>query len=216
MNKEYRNKEIIDKYDAIAQAIVSADPKNDRREVFFPKMIDALNLKTGVEIGVDKGDFSLCLLQNSKIEKLYGIDNWMDNFGSNHRPGYFDQKGENRMLEAQQKLSSFGDRITLVKNNSTVASKDFPNGYLDFCYIDGGHDLENIFNDIYTWIHKVRKGGILSGHDFKDGPNSGSQDYFGGQLPFRIKTVMEDFCKKYGYKLNAVGPRVPSWWFVRV
>lgn len=215
MNKEYKNKDLIDQYDAIAKDIVLADPQNDRRENFFPKMIDATDLKIGVEVGVDKGEFSYCLLAKSKLETLYGIDPWINDFGSNYRPGFFDPQGDNRLAEAQKRLGEFGDRVSLIRNLSVVAAKDFPDKYLDYVYIDGDHSLEGIYTDIYTWVHKVRKGGILSGHDYKDGPNSGMKDYFGEQLPYRIKTVMDDFCKKYGFKLNVVGPRVPSWWFVK-
>lgn len=213
--KDYQNKDIINTYDAIAQEIVSSGEKRDRRENFFPAMIDRCELKIGVEVGVDKGEFSYCLLARTKLEKLYGIDPWINDFGSAHRPGFFDPQGNNRLVEAQNRLAEFGDRVMLIKNFSAIAAKDFPDQYLDFVYIDGDHSLEGIYTDIYTWVNKVRKGGILSGHDYKDGPNSGMKDYFGEQLPYRIKTVMDDFCKKYGFKLNAVGPRVPSWWFVK-
>jgi hypothetical protein len=113
-------------------------------------------------------------------------------------------------------LAEFGDRVELVKNSSAIAAPYFQNDSIDFVYIDGDHSFEGIMFDLYHWVPKVRVGGIVSGHDYKDGPNSGIKDYFGEQLPYRIKSIVDDFCKKYGFKINAVGPRVPSWWFVKV
>jgi hypothetical protein len=214
--KEYRNKDIIDNIEEIANSIIKLEPTNDKRENFFPLLIERLHLNTVVEIGVDKGQFSHCLLSKSKLKKFYGIDPWINDFGSDYRPGFFDPNGENRMQEATDRLSEFGDRVELVKNYSAIAAPYFPNDSIDFVYIDGDHSFEGIYTDLYNWVSKVRIGGIVAGHDYKDGPNSGIKDYFGEQLPYRIKSIVDDFCRKYGFKLNAVGPRVPSWWFVRV
>ena len=37
---------------------------------------------------------------------------------------------------------------------------------LDFVFIDANHALETVSRDIDSWRHKVRRGGILGGHDF--------------------------------------------------
>ena len=46
------------------------------------------------------------------------------------------------------------------------AVKQFKDGSLDFVYIDGNHTFEYVINDIAEWSKKVRKGGIISGHDY--------------------------------------------------
>ena len=46
------------------------------------------------------------------------------------------------------------------------AVKDFENESIDFVYIDGNHGFKFITEDIYEWSKKVRKGGIISGHDY--------------------------------------------------
>lgn len=214
--KQYANfKELVDPIDKIANDIVNSGEKMDRRENFFPELINRLHLKYGVEIGVDKGDFSYHILSKSKIEILQGIDCWMDDFGSNHRPGFFDPVGQNRMNDALAKLKVFGNRSVLIKGTSIECVDKFYDNSLDFCYIDGDHSLEGVYNDIYSYVNKVRIGGIICGDDFKDGPNSGMKDYFGNQLPFRVLSVITGFCQKYGFKLNTIGPRVPNWWFVK-
>jgi len=214
--KYYENfQNLVEPIDKIAEEIVSSVDKMNRRENFFPELINRLQLRNGVEIGVDKGDFSYQILSKSNIEKLYGIDCWMDDFGSNHRPGFFDTIGENRMQDAINKLKEFGNRSFLIKGTSLECLNTFEDSSLDFCYIDGDHSLEGVYNDIYSYVNKVRIGGIICGDDYKDGPNSGMKDYFGNQLPFRVLTVVSDFCQKYGFKLNIIGPRVPNWWFIK-
>jgi hypothetical protein len=46
------------------------------------------------------------------------------------------------------------------------ALKDFEDDSLDFVYIDSNHDFINLAMDVQYWLRKVRKGGILSGHDY--------------------------------------------------
>jgi hypothetical protein len=41
------------------------------------------------------------------------------------------------------------------------------------------------------------------------------KDYFGEQLPYRVKTVVDNFCQQYGFKLKSVGGRILSFWFVK-
>ena len=46
------------------------------------------------------------------------------------------------------------------------ALNDFENESIDFVYIDGNHGLKFVIEDIYGWTKKVKKGGIISGHDY--------------------------------------------------
>ena len=46
------------------------------------------------------------------------------------------------------------------------AVKDFPDRSLDFVYIDANHDVRHVIEDIEEWSKKIKKGGIISGHDY--------------------------------------------------
>ena len=216
MNRKYKNQKLVDYVDTISKQILEAKHSNHHRDKFFPLLIDAMQLNIGAEIGVDKGGFSQHLLAKSKLSMLYCIDPWIDNFGSDHDPEYFDPNGQNRQADATKALAEFiPTRCTLMKGFSAEVVNRFEDNSLDFCYIDGDHSLEGIYTDIYSWIHKVKRGGILAGHDYKDGPKSGMPDYWGGQLPYKIKTVVDNFSDQYGFKLNVVGGRILSWYFVK-
>lgn len=213
-NLRYENQELVDKVDGIAEKILAEQGKNKYRDHFFPLIIDAMGLKCGVEIGVDKAEFSLHILSKSKIEKYYCVDNYMDGFGSNCKPGFYDKDGNKRFLEAQKTLEPFVSRSQILRTTSVEASKKFENNFLDFCYIDGDHSLDMIF-DLYSWVPKIKIGGIISGHDYKDGNRSGVSDFFGKQLDYKVKTCVDYYCQRYGYKLNVIGGRILSWFFVK-
>jgi len=213
---DYDNQDMVDKVDAVANIIMEGK-KSKYRDVFFPELINSLDLKTGVEIGVDEAGFSSHILTKTKIEKYYCVDNWMDEFGSgiNMRKSKFDTSGDVRYNNAVSLLSQFGDRAIPLRMSSMEAVTKFNDNSLDFVYIDGDHSLFGIYEDIKAWTHKVRIGGICAGHDYKDGSGSGINDNFGQQLPYRIKCVTDDYCRKHGYKLNTVGGLTLSWWFVK-
>jgi hypothetical protein len=211
----YENKEMVDHVDKVSGDILVVKNHMHHRDRFFPALIDQLGLKVGVEVGVDRAEFSEHLLSRSNIEKLHCIDTWMDNFGSNYKPEEYDPKGENRMKEALERLNKFGVRGNAIKATSVEAANSFHIDKIDFCYIDGDHTFEGVYVDIRAWLPKVRIGGIIAGHDYKDGPKSGINDCFGQQLPFGVKTVVDGFCQRYGYPLRVVGGRILSWFFVK-
>ena len=53
----------------------------------------------------------------------------------------------------------------ILRKTSLKAASRVPDE-LDLVFIDGAHSYENVKQDIALWLPKVRKGGILSGHDY--------------------------------------------------
>ena len=56
--------------------------------------------------------------------------------------------------------------IEVIREFSLNAIAQISDNSLDFVYIDGNHELPYVINDIIEWSKKVRKGGIVSGHDY--------------------------------------------------
>ena len=73
-------------------------------------------------------------------------------------------------IEKAEKLfddvMSRSSNIKKVKKTSEEASKDYTDEYFDLVYIDGAHDYDNVKKDILNWLPKVKKDGIISGHDY--------------------------------------------------
>ena len=213
--KKYKNQDAIDYTDKIAVEITGEKFSNCYRDHFFPLLIEKLGFQSAVEVGTDQGLFAKHLMEKTNLQRLYCVDPWLDDFGSNHKPDYYDRDGGNREKDARGNLKEFIDarRCFILKGFSADIADNFED-YVDFVYIDGDHSLEGIYTDLYSWVPKVKSGGIIAGHDYKDGPKSGMQDYWGGQLDYKVKTVVDNFCQQYGFKLNVVGGRIKSFWFV--
>lgn len=70
------------------------------------------------------------------------------------------------LFESNLRKYQVEDRVELLPMPSVDAAKLFPDEALDFVFIDGSHEEEDVTNDIRDWLPKVRPGGILAGHDF--------------------------------------------------
>lgn len=136
----------------------------------LPKMIDDLVLKRGVEIGVCTADFSSHLLDNSKLDILYGVDAWSADekltMSSLKRCDKVPGKFENHYEIAKEKLSKYGDRSKIIRGLSFEVADQFEDDSLDFIYVDASHRFSGVALDLIKWYPKLRYGGVMAGHDY--------------------------------------------------
>ena len=59
----------------------------------------------------------------------------------------------------------FPGRADIMRMSTHDASRFVPDDSLDFVFIDADHSYEGCKQDIEDWACKVRKGGLVSGHD---------------------------------------------------
>jgi predicted O-methyltransferase YrrM len=72
---------------------------------------------------------------------------------------------DNFHANAIKRLTPYPNK-TFIRQFSVEAAKGFDDGSLDFVYIDGAHDFSNVVNDLAAWTPKVKKGGLICGHDY--------------------------------------------------
>ena len=58
------------------------------------------------------------------------------------------------------------DVINPVRSSSLDSVNLYENRSLDFVFIDASHEYDDVKKDILAWYPKIKKGGIISGHDF--------------------------------------------------
>lgn len=122
-----------------------------------------LEFKRGVEVGVRGGEYSEVLCQEMPEALIWGVDPYTRIKG--YRDITRQQTFDKYEMAAWDKLRKFPN-YTFVKKLSLEALSDFDDNSLDFVYIDGNHDFQNVTNDIVEWGKKVRSGGIISGDDY--------------------------------------------------
>ena len=178
----------------------------------FVTLINEMGLKTGVEVGVAKGEFSEFLLKNTKLEKLYSVDAWSGDLKSmkayrrptdvNNVDAYYQ--------EAKNRLNPFGDRSVMIKDISENAVKKFENESLDFIYLDASHLFCGFAIDLINWWPKAKWNGIFAGHDFLR------------KSKYQVSYALNGFCMEhkqfYYLTTKDIGrgsiPN-PSWWLIK-
>ena len=55
--------------------------------------------------------------------------------------------------------------ISPIVAESVEGAKTFPDGMIDFCFIDANHEAPAVQADIRAWWPKIKPGGVLAGHD---------------------------------------------------
>ncbi len=128
----------------------------------LPRLIKELDFKVGAEIGVQKGYWTATLFRYNPDLKMYSIDGWTA------YSNYMDIREQELHDEYYEKAKEAikGYDCKLIKKLSMDAVGDFEDESLDFVYLDGNHAFEYITNDIAEWSKKVRKDGLIMGHDY--------------------------------------------------
>lgn len=129
---------------------------------------------TFAEIGVWKGKslsyFVVESINRQKTGKIFAIDHWN---GSEEHITKNNQAYE-KLLETENGLYNdflsniepIKNYISIIRKSSIEASKNFADNTFDAIFIDGSHDYDNVKADINAWYPKLKKGTIISGHDY--------------------------------------------------
>ena len=124
-----------------------------------------LGYRVGVELGVETGKYAEVLLRgNPNLMDLYLVDAWKAYDG--YRDHVTQSKVDGLLQTAIDRLKPWEHKTHYVRKFSLDAAKDFKDKSLDFVYIDANHALPYVMDDICAWEPKVRKGGIVAGHDY--------------------------------------------------
>ena len=176
----------------------------------LPALCRELGFTRGAEIGVWKGAYSAAFcLANSKMHMLC-VDPWSS------YPAWKDTKNEMPLPQAKLFMKKAYREAcarlqplntTIVREHSKHAVKSVPDGSLDLCYIDSNHVYDAVFQDLTLWAPKVRKGGILSGHDFRN---------FTNKPTIHVIEAVTEFTKQHGIDpwFITAADRTPSFLWV--
>jgi len=188
--------------------------KPKRHDVFGPLM-HIMGLRgIGIEIGVAEGKFSEIILNTSPLRKLYLLDIWkefsMDEYTDGNNAAQAEQ--DRRYQLVLNKMQQYGERVSVLREDSRKSFKQFHDGFFDFIYIDANHSYEGVKIDIENWYPKCKSGGIFAGHDYVD--TVGGRKKF----PCGVKQAVHELRDEIGAALLITGGtyRCPSsWYFIK-
>jgi len=178
----------------------------------LPTICRDLGYRRGAEIGVWRGAYSAAFMAANPRLELLCVDPWLS------YPAWQDTKNSLQpdkqeafmaaaYAQARARLAPLGCRI--VRQFSVDAARDVPDRSLDFVYIDGNHVAAAVREDLEAWAPKVRRGGLVAGHDFR---------VFKHKPTIHVVEAVRAYTVDHGispwYSLAA--DRTPSWlWVVR-
>lgn len=171
----------------------------------LPKLCRALGMTRGAEIGVWKGAFSELWCQLMPGVEWYAVDTWAP------YAEYREAKNDPVLIAqaqeiATERLAAFDCR--LLQLSSVEAAEQIPDGSLDVVYIDGNHEAPFVQQDLEAWTPKLRPGGILAGHDYREPSES---------KPFiQVKAAVDLFTKTHHIKpwFTFAADKTPSFFWV--
>lgn len=167
----------------------------------LPRLINQYNFRIGCEIGVSFGTHCKRILQTTGVEKLYGIDPYL-NYGDPTNTKMPDLYFDIFFYKVQAKLSEFGNRFELIRDYSVSAAQLFADSSLDFIFLDANHTFQSVTDDLNAWYSKVRSGGLISGDDY-------------ATCHPGVPMAVDIFCQKMGLELHLDEKQPRFWWVIK-
>jgi hypothetical protein len=181
---------------AIVKVKKIVDPNRARRWEAILKRIPLDANYIGAEVGVWRGDTGKRLLAARENIFHIMIDPWKQQ-GKNSP---YVKSGDQTALKSQAdfdeccdyvrtEVAQYGKRAIIIRKKSKDAVKQFEDKSLDYVFIDGEHTYHAVKEDITMWLPKVKPGGWIGGHDYKNLPRfPGVQTAVDEMFPDGIET----------------------------
>jgi len=167
----------------------------------FYDFITEKNFKVLVELGVWKGHSISYLAKRNSESEIYAIDLW-DMFpfeyndkittgpwlGPKPKEKFLDDgKNIKKIYEEYLVLNNTRHLINDIQLDAKKAADLFDNDEVDFIFIDlwPESDYLSVLN---SWDCKIKKNGIISGHDYDVGKIKNSVNQFASKNEYRINT----------------------------
>lgn len=112
------------------------------------------------EVGVAAGDFSAKILEICKPDTLHLIDPWGDDSIQN----YSEKSYKNVLSRFEKEIAS--GQVKVHRAFSSEILPTFADDYLDWIYIDAGHDYQSVADELQLSTRIVKDAGLISGHDY--------------------------------------------------
>lgn len=170
----------------------------DRRDLvdkFLPKQ------SICAEIGIDEGVFSKYIAEQSDPTMFHMIDAWAP-LGTLGSRAMTPERGISKITRVNEHFTPMivKRRVMIHRGHALDVLPLFPDQYFDWVYIDAGHDFDEVSEELVICKSKVRKGGMIAGHDiyFDDDDVGRIQRSFPS-----VKNAVERFCAEWKWEIVA-------------
>ena len=143
-----------------------------------------------VEVGTWKGMsaayMAVEIINSGKNIKFDCVDTWDFVSSQTEIPEY---KFENLYETFLNNIEPVKHQIKPVKALSWDGANYYTDKSLDFIFIDAAHDYESVKKDINAWFPKLKKGGVIAGHDYTwcDDVKKAVHEFFGDKIIYETE-----------------------------
>ena len=122
-----------------------------------------------VEVGVWKGKSACMMAQHieasGKPLHFFAVDTFEGS--PEHQTAVAHEGGSTYHVFSSHMEKSGAERyVRPVRMDSVRAAKCFGDESVDFVFIDADHSYEGVRADLFAWFPKIKRDGIIAGHDF--------------------------------------------------
>lgn len=138
------------------------------RSHWLESQIKTNSWKKGVELGVLRGPTFMHLVNNCPGYTHYGVDVFVsDKVWKAKNITTTEDLLKEDPVEWYAPLAKFAaaNGAFIIRDFSHLAASKFEDNSIDFVFIDAGHGYDDVVKDMTAWIPKVKKEGMVSGHD---------------------------------------------------
>lgn len=122
-----------------------------------------------VEVGSWKGRSTSFIgkICNDNGTRLVCVDHWRGSTGDKLSPTYAAALATEDVEQTfRANMRELGIVVDVIAEPSAIAATRFEPGSVDRVFLDAGHDLASVTEDLSVWYERLRPGGILAGHDY--------------------------------------------------
>ena len=192
----------------------------ERPEMY--KLFAELGFTVGLETGIEKGKNATVMYENIPNLKLYGLDSYKQHpqcsYAFHAAKRHWNPKAIKNWKDQCLKRMK-GKNYIKIEKFTEDAIHDIKDNSLDFVYLDADHSYDFVMQDMILLGRKLRKGGIMSGHDYF---------YEKGKRREKVMQAVKDYTNVHGIKFyitdedhkahssRLAGDYYPSFFFVKL
>ena len=154
-----------------------------------------------VEVGVHRGEWAAEFLAQWSGKLYVGVDPWRNlPEYDNEEISFVDRTPD--LLLARNAVGKHWPRAVLLTHISGVAARLLPDE-IDFVYVDANHKHAFAARDMALWWPKIRRGGVLAGHDYN------------GAWRNEVGRAVDEFALANRLPITLVDGPMESWYFFK-
>jgi len=168
----------------------------------FYDFISEKQFKVLVELGSWKGHSISYLAEKNKNSEIYAVDLWEISLATEadwidvNRPRdkrYFEDYVDiKKIYDEYLEHNNTRHLINDIQEEASRASRFFYDEEVDFVFIDLWAKYDETIKTLKRWYPKIKKGGILSGHDYNiEGVSKAVTEFF-NQTPHDVKVMKSE------------------------